>query len=64
MAVVDEQDLHSFLREIPRMNTKERDDSENVLEELQHAVEEHERILARQAELIARLRRELKGVQR
>ena len=46
------------------MSARERDDSESVLEELQHAVEEHEKILARQAELIARLRRELKGVEK
>lgn len=38
------------------------DDADNVLEELQKAVEQHERILARQAELIKRLRAELKGV--
>lgn len=38
------------------------EDADNVLEELQRAVEEHERILARQAELIKRLRAELKDV--
>ncbi len=46
------------------MNKQERDESADVLEELQHAVEEHERILSRQADLIARLRRELKDVKR
>lgn len=61
---MDEQDLHSLLKDIPQMSARERDDSESVLEELQHAVEEHEKILARQAELIARLRRELKGVEK
>lgn len=38
------------------------DDADLVLEELQRAVEEHERILARQGELIRRLRAELKDV--
>lgn len=62
VTVVDEGDLHSLLRDIPNMAGSLRDDSERVLEELQHAVEEHERILARQAELIRRLRQELKDV--
>ncbi len=39
-------------------------DADNVLEQLQKAVEDHERILQRQAELIERLRRELKDVRR
>jgi uncharacterized coiled-coil protein SlyX len=44
------------------MSGEHRDDTETVLEELQRAVEEHEKILARQAELIKLLRHELKGV--
>lgn len=44
------------------MSGSQRDDTETVLYELQRAVEEHEKILARQAELIAQLRRELKDV--
>lgn len=59
---VDDQDLHSLMRDISGMSDAQRDESESVLEELQRAVEEHKRILARQAELLARLRRELKDV--
>lgn len=40
------------------------DDPGDVLAELQRAVQEHERILWRQEELIKRLRDELKGVER
>jgi len=40
------------------------DDTEELLEELQAAAEAHQAILKRQAELIARLRAELKGVPR
>lgn len=40
------------------------DEADSVLEELQAAVHEHERILARQAALIKRLREELKDVRR
>lgn len=54
--------IHSLLKDIPQMSQKQRDESEQVLEDLQRAVEEHEKILRRQAELIARLRMELKGV--
>jgi len=39
-------------------------DTEDVLAELQRAVQEHDRILQRQEELIRRLRDELKGVER
>jgi hypothetical protein len=61
---VDENALHHILKELPNMAAKGAapDDADNVLEELQKAVEQHERILARQAELIKRLRAELKGV--
>lgn len=38
--------------------------TDDVLKELQRAVQEHERILHRQEELIRKLRDELKGVQR
>lgn len=59
---MEEHDLQSLLREIPNMSGVKRDETETVLEELQRAVREHEKILARQAELIAQLRRELKDV--
>jgi hypothetical protein len=61
---VDERDFHSLLKDIPQMSREQRQESEDVLEELQHAVEEHERILARQAKLIQRLREELKDVRK
>jgi uncharacterized coiled-coil protein SlyX len=60
--VVDETDLHSLLKDIPRMSNEQRDDTDVVLRELQNAVKDHERILARQARLLERLREELKGV--
>lgn len=64
--MADETELHKLLKEIPQMaahgNASEEADS--VLEQLQRAVEEHERILARQGQLIERLRRELKDVRR
>lgn len=44
------------------MSNEQRDDTEAVLVELQRAVKDHERILARQARLLERLREELKGV--
>lgn len=59
-----ERDLHNLLKEIPQMSKDERKDSDNVLEQLQDAVRQQELILARQAELIERLRRELKDVNR
>lgn len=63
--IMDERNLHSLLRDLPQMMSQEqRQESEDVLEELQHAVEEHERILARQADLIKRLREELKDVRK
>lgn len=37
-------------------------DTEDLLEELQRAADQHQRILERQAELIKCLREELKGV--
>lgn len=51
-----------MLRSIPRMSDHERDESEDVLCQLQKAVEEQKAILARQADLIVRLRAELKDV--
>lgn len=44
------------------MSHQERDESDDVLGQLQAAIEEQKAILARQAELIDRLRKELKGV--
>lgn len=41
-----------------------RGEPDDILVELQRAVQEHERILLRQEELIKRLRDELKGVAR
>lgn len=54
--------LTEIPREIPKMSREERNESDNVLEQLQDAVRQQELILARQAELIDRLRRELKQV--
>ncbi len=59
-----ERDLQSLLKEIPNMSKAERKDSDNVLEQLQDAVRQQELILARQAELIERLRKELKQVKK
>jgi bacterioferritin (cytochrome b1) len=61
---MDDHAIHSLIKVIPQMSRDQRDESEAVLEDLQKAVEEHEKILRRQAELIARLRAELKGVQK
>jgi hypothetical protein len=44
------------------MSNQERDESDDVLCQLQKAVEEQKAILARQAALIVRLRSELKDV--
>lgn len=40
------------------------DETVDLLEELQRAADEHQRILERQSELIRRLRNELKDVRR
>jgi uncharacterized coiled-coil protein SlyX len=40
------------------------DETEDLLEELQAAAEQHRKILERQSDLIQRLREELKGVNR
>lgn len=57
-----EDDLIAALLEgLPMAKTRETDE---LLEELQRAADEHRRILDRQAELIQRLRNELKGVRR
>lgn len=40
------------------------DETEELLEELQRAADLHQAILCRQAEIIQRLRQELKGVAR
>lgn len=42
--------------------TEDDDDTDALLEQLQRAADEHKRILDRQADLIRRLRQELKGV--
>lgn len=59
---MDESELASLMKEIPNMP----DDGQKVdlLEELQRAADEQARILARQSELIRRLRAELKDVRR
>lgn len=65
--MADEHELHSLLKETTQMAAQghvSSQDADNVLEQLQKAVEDHERILQRQAELIERLRRELKDVRR
>lgn len=60
--MVDEQALFSLMRSIPQMSDRQRDDSDDALSLLQRAVEEQKRILALQADLIDRLRRELRDV--
>jgi hypothetical protein len=60
--VVDDRDVASLLRGIPHMSDEERDESDDVLCQLQRAVEEQKAILARQADLIVRLRKELRDV--
>jgi hypothetical protein len=60
--VVDDRVFRSLSRSIPQMNSEERDESDDALSQLQKAVEEQKRILALQADLIVRLRRELKDV--
>jgi hypothetical protein len=64
LAVVDDHDVASMLRSIPHMSDRERDQSDDVLFQLQKAVEEQKAILARQGELILRLRTELKDVKK
>lgn len=46
------------------MTAQSRGDTDDLLEELQKAADEHRRILERQSELIRRLREELKDVRR
>lgn len=58
-----EDDLRSLLEDIPGMDTS-KGDTVDLLEELQKAADEQARILARQSELIRRLRAELKDVRR
>jgi uncharacterized coiled-coil protein SlyX len=59
---VDDDDLHSLLREIPGMIQNSKGETADLLEELQKAAEEHRKILERQSDLIRRLREELKDV--
>ncbi len=64
---MDEPSLNRLLKETSDMAARGEvsdADADDVLEQLQKAVQEHERILARQGELIARLRSELKDVRR
>jgi hypothetical protein len=62
--VVDDRAFIALLRSIPQMSDDQRDDSDDALWQLQQAVEEQKRILALQADLIARLRSELKDVKK
>ena len=57
--MVGDEILAVLLGGLPMHRPRETDD---LLEELQKAAEEHRKILDRQAELIARLREELKDV--
>lgn len=63
---MDDRTLHEFLKETTHMAASQGipEAADSVLEELQKAVQDHERILARQAMLIKRLREELKDVRR
>jgi 3-polyprenyl-4-hydroxybenzoate decarboxylase len=64
---MDEDDLHSLLKEttdVAVTGTSGADTADNVLEQLQHAVKEHERILHQQELLIRQLRQQLKEVDR
>lgn len=56
------EDLSQLLNDMAVTGDSQDDDSDTVLEELQRAVEDQRRILARQGELIRRLRKELKEV--
>lgn len=62
--MVDDRAFIALLRSIPQMSDDQRDDSDDALWQLQQAVEEQKRILALQADLIARLRSELKDVKK
>lgn len=62
-----DNELHKLVKETSQMAAQghvSEAEADAVLEQLQKAVEDHERILARQAELIERLRNELKDVRR
>lgn len=59
-----EDDLQDLIKEVPGMDASSRGDTVDLLEELQKAADEQARILARQSELIRRLRAELKDVRR
>lgn len=59
---MDPNQIHDLLEGLPTLpKTNETDD---LLEELQKAADEHQRILERQSDLIRRLREELKEVKR
>ncbi len=65
--MADESELHKLLKETTEMAAQgqvSESEADTVLEQLQKAVEDHERILRRQAELIERLRHEMKDVRR
>ncbi len=65
--MADERELHNLLKETTQMAAQghvSNEDADNVLEQLQKAVEDHEQILRRQAALIERLRKEMKDVRR
>jgi uncharacterized coiled-coil protein SlyX len=59
-------EVNDFLEGFTGMARESRsvEDTDSVLEQLQMAVNEHERILQRQGELIKKLRDELKDVRR
>lgn len=58
----DTVDVHELLKGLAMLI--DRDDTDDLLEQLQKAAEDHQRILERQAELIRRLRAELKEMKR
>lgn len=59
---MDRDDLGDLLGKLPSM--KKSRETDTLLEELQRAADEHQKILVRQSELIRRLREELKEVER
>lgn len=62
---MDDTDLGDLVKGAAEMAADgDEENADAVLEDLQEAIREHERILKRQGELIRRLRSELKGVGR
>lgn len=63
LAVANDWTARASAKDMPDMAWQDGDESDGALAQLQKAVEEQKAILARQAELIKQLRRELRDVQ-